>query len=61
VTPLSVSVPLVAWSVTWIDPDAESMSVIEIRLPLPLENERVPSSLTLCAAGTLFVGPSLTD
>ena len=56
----SVSVPLVALSVIWSEPKAASTSLMLMRFPFPLENVRFVSSLTLCAAGTLFTGASLT-
>ena len=60
VMPERVIVPLLAVRVTLIAPEAASTSVMLIRFPLPLEKTRLVSSLTLCAAGTLFTGASLT-
>ncbi len=57
--PARLKVPLVPVRVTctWFAP--ASTSVIEIRLPLPLENTSATSSFAPCAPGTVFTGASL--
>jgi len=47
-------------SVTLTAPEAASTSATLIRFPFPLEKTRLVSSLTLCAPGTEFTGPSFT-
>ena len=54
----SVNVPLPTVSVTVSGLPSTSATVIA--LPLPAENTNVPSSVALCAAGTLTTGASLT-
>jgi hypothetical protein len=56
----SVSVPLVALSVTRTGLAPASTSEIEIRLPLPEEKTRAVSSLVACGPGTALTGASLT-
>src|ERR1044072_6158379 len=58
--PLSVNVPLVAVSVTWIAFGPASTSVTEIWLPAPLENVSGVFWLVLCGPGTTFTGASFT-
>src|SRR5215510_4759409 len=58
--PASVSTPLVAASVTWTLLLPASTSAIEMALPLAVENVSVPSSLMVCAPGTVLTGASLT-
>jgi hypothetical protein len=58
--PLSVRLPLAALNVTCTSFDPTSKSLIEIRLPLPLEKISAVSSATLWAPGTLLSGASLT-
>ncbi len=61
VAPASVSVPLLALSVTRRTPLPASTSLMEIGLLVPVENTRAVSSLVDCgAAGTLLTGASLS-
>ena len=55
-----LSTPLVALSVTVTLPLPASGSAMENALPLALLNTSVPSSFTVCAAGTVLTGASLT-
>src|SRR5262247_4124590 len=58
--PASVSTPLVAAKVTWTLELPASTSAIEMALPLAVENVSVPSSLMVCAPGTVLTGASFT-
>ena len=57
--PASVSVPLVAVSVTSSGFTPASGSLTAIRLPEPVEKTSATSSAEICAAGTMFTGGSL--
>ena len=56
----SVVAPLVLTSWTCIVPPAASTSVMEIRLPLPVENTLAVFMDVVWAPGTVFTGASLT-
>ena len=56
----SVSVPLLAVSVTRTLDVPASMSSMLIRLPFPVEKMSGVSSLVDCAPATVFTGASLT-